>query len=841
MTKRFSPHARWAWRGLMMAALVCLPLVAKAQINIVVDESAKGVDISPMLYGIFYEDINHAADGGIYAELVRNRSFEDDAEEATSWEPYLSVNGDVKMTIDTKNLLNDAQHQCLHVVTSNVGDTDAGVLNTGFWGINAVKGRKYELSLWLKVVKGKEFYAILKGKNGTHLYASTRLDVAKEKGWQHITATLDCTANDKEAILVITSKGNSDFYLDVVSLFPPTYKNRPNGLRPDLAEMLYELHPAFMRFPGGCFVEGQETPDNAFRWERTIGPIEERPGHENRNWGYRTSDGLGFHEYLQLAEDLNAKPLYVCNIGIWHGGVTPVDEVQPWIDECLGAIEYANGPVSSKYGALRAKYGHPEPFNLEYIEIGNENNNNDGAQTSDHYYDRYRLFREAILAKYPNMHIIGDVASWGTDDPRWNSDQKVDLVDEHYYRSPSWFASNFEKYDAYSRSWPDVYCGEYAVTIGFGTIGDLNAALGEAVYMMGFENNSDIVKMSSYAPIFVNENDARWRPDMVRFNNHSVMGTPSYYVQKLMADNRGDKSVVIKEGKKTVFPVKEELTPAESHVGVTTWDTQATFKDIKVVTDNGTVECDCKNLNDFEIRLPRDMPSPPPGFELPTSTWEISGEGLEQTSARRTLPAILKTPIQGRKYTITLKARKNAGSEGFIVAFNYVGHDSYCWLTFGSMSNSSHVIEQGVANGRLQISRAEGKIETGHWYDVKIDVDGNNVTAYLDGQEVVSGTLQGIVLPGIFSSASTADNGKEMIVKIVNTSAMSETANLDLGTFKTDGGTLIQMKSASGEAENTLLNPTNVYPTTKRISLDASNPQFVVEPYSLNIIRLKKK
>ena len=265
--------------------------------------------------------------------------------------------------------------------------------------------------------------------------------------------------------------------LDVVSLMPPTFNNHANGLRPDLASMLKDLHPKFLRFPGGCFVEGQESPDNAFRWERTIGPIEQRPGHKNVNWGYRTSDGIGFDEYLQLAEDLGAKPLYVVNVGIWHGGMTPLDSIQPWIDETMNALEYANGPITSKYGALRAKNGHPEPYNIEYLEIGNENNQPDPTQQSDHYYERFKMFKDAVLAKYPNMHIIGNVAAWGTDDPTWDSKESVELVDEHYYRSPAWFADNFNKYDTYSRDGHKIYVGEYAVTQGYGNHGSLNASV----------------------------------------------------------------------------------------------------------------------------------------------------------------------------------------------------------------------------------------------------------------------------------------------------------------------------------------------------------------------------
>ncbi len=788
-----------------LLVLLCLAaLVAKAQVNISIDTEHAGATISPVLYGIFYEDINHAADGGIYAELIRNRSFEDSLDVATIWEEFLSVNGKVQMSISKDDLLNDVQGQCLHVVTSDVGDTDAGVMNPGYWGIDAVKGRQYALSLWIKVKKGNEFYAFLKGKNGMRSYATTRLNVdPTESGWQHIQTTLTSSANDPNAIVVITCKGAADFYLDMVSLFPPTYKDRPNGMRPDLAEMLEELHPKFMRFPGGCFVEGQETADNAFRWERTVGPIEERPGHWNKNWGYRTSDGLGFHEYLQLAEDLGAKPLYVCNIGIWHGGSTPVEDIGMWVDECLGALEYANGPVTSKYGALRAQNGHPEPFNLEYVEIGNENNQPDHGPMSDHYYDRYRIFRDAILKAYPNTTIIGDVASWGTDHPRWDSDEKVDLLDEHYYRSPAWFTSNFKKYDVYDRSWPHIYCGEYAVNKLCGKHGNLNGALGEAVYMMGMENNSDIVKMSSYAPIFVNENDCRWKIDMIWFNNHTSMGTPSYYAQKLMAANVGHTVLKVTEGDQILLPVRSMYTPHESTV-------KAKFS-----------------------RPGADHQGPDrPGIVFEDMRVKI---GSKET------PVADSLKISTRKYTIETKAKKEGGPEGLILMFNYVDPKNYCWLNLGSMFNEYHAIECAIDGQRLVVASVPGSIEKDRWYDIRLDVDDNNVKAYLDGKEILSTTLTGPTLPGIFTSASMDEKGDELIVKIVNTSDSAEVAHLDFGKFKTEGGRLIQLRASDGTAENTLLSPTAVYPTEKHISLNADQPEFSIPPFSLNILRLERK
>ena len=576
---------------LLMAGCALFSATAKAQVTIDIDAQQRGPKVSPMLYGIFYEDINHAADGGIYAELIRNRSFEDGPRygapaDMQGWTTYAAAPSQLtaRLIQPTKKtpLLNSVQHNALALDIKASAALPVCLVNEGYWGINAVQGRSYRLSFWAKTLKYQgTVKATLCSKDGSQLYAETLVSgfpVAKAKGWTKYEATLTANDNDPLAQFALVFDGAGQVQIDMVSLFPPTFKNRENGMRPDLANMLWQLHPKFMRFPGGCFVEGQESPDNAFRWERTIGPIEEREGHWNVNWGYRTSDGLGYHEYLQLAEDLGAKPLYVVNVGIWHGGMTPYDSIQPWIDECMNALEYANGPVTSKYGAMRARNGHPEPFGIEYLEIGNENNQPDPRQQSDHYYERYEQFYKAIRAKYPEMKIIGNVVAWGDDNPKWNSKLPVDLLDEHYYRSPDWFAAAFHKYDTYNRQGPKVYVGEYAVTNGYGKLGNMNAALGEAVYMMGMENNADVVELASYAPIFVNENDARWRPDMIRFSSSRVMGTPSYYVQQLMPQHLGTQVVKVEQNNPYKGKVRKPLTPKQSRVGFGTWNTRATFE-----------------------------------------------------------------------------------------------------------------------------------------------------------------------------------------------------------------------------------------------------------------------
>ena len=818
---------------LLTACWLCCGTAA-AQVTIDIDANQRGPKISPTHYGIFFEDINHAADGGLYAELIRNRSFEDGPSygapaDMQAWSTYAASPSQLtaRLVQPSKKtpLLNSVQQNALELTINATAAQPVCLVNEGFWGINTVQGRTYRLSFWAKGKYKGNIKAVLKAHEapptapeGASILAEAIVSPSgDERGasWRKYTAELTATGNDAKAQFALVFDGKGTLTIDVVSLFPPTFKNRENGLRPDLAQMLYEMHPKFMRFPGGCFVEGQISPENAFRWERTIGPIEERPGHWNVNWGYRTTDGIGFHEYLQMAEDLGAKPLYVVNVGIWHGGQTPVDSLQPWIDETLAALEYANGDVTTKYGAMRAKNGHPAPFNIEYLEIGNENNQPDPRQQSDHYYDRFRLFKEQILKKYPKMHLIGNVAAWGTDTPTWDSKESVELLDEHYYRNPAWFADNFHKYDTYDRRGPKIYVGEYAVTDGFGDLGNMNAALGEAVYMMGMENNSDIVPLNSYAPIFVNENDARWRPDMIRFNSSRVMGTPSYYVQMLMPRNVGTQVVKVSQTNPyegTAF--RKPVTPQKSRVGYATWGTKASYTHMDPLPKTGK-----------------------PEFVF--GDWQLANDVLSQTSLREQCIALCTAEV-GDHYTVKCRARKDDGREGFMIVFNYVDPQHYCWVNFGGWGNTQHGLEQINGSGKSQTATKRGRVEAGRWYDVTLTVSGDSVKAWLDNDLVFDTVLKHDTSTGVFSSATIDDQTGELIVKVVNSQAEGTTARLNISNFAVKSAKLIQLRANTGYDENTLLQPTNISPTEHELSPECNTVDVELPAYSLNIIRIKK-
>ncbi len=512
-------------------------LQTQAQVQLKLFPDKYGTKISDAQYGIFFEEINHAADGGLWSEMVSNRSFED----------------------ATANPMNAVQKNYLHITPSADGSNFA---NFGYWGMRLDGQTSYTLTFFARAdaAFSTTLKAYLLDYDSSSVLLSASKNISIGTTWQKISLTIpDADRISGKAFLLLQTTSANEFDIDVVSLMPAeTYKG--HGCRKDLAQMLEDLKPRFMRFPGGCYIEGEyrNGDRNRFEWKKTIGPIEERPGHWNINWNYRSSDGFGFHEMLQLSEDLGAVPLFVVNVGLGHYWYQDINNLDEFIQEALDAIEYANGATTTTWGAKRAANGHPEPFGLKYIEIGNENYNSNGdvynqSSTSYQYPQRYKMFYDAIKAKYPEIVCIGNVESWGTDDPSWRNSYPVDALDEHYYRNPAWFVNNYEKYDSY-----------------------------EAVYMQGMERNSDIVTMASYAPIFVNENDPKWMPDMIRFDATYSYGTPSYYVQKLMSQKLGTRNITwTEEG--------NSESSSANYGGLSTWLTSATFSDYKVLKDGKVV------------------------------------------------------------------------------------------------------------------------------------------------------------------------------------------------------------------------------------------------------------
>ena len=788
-----------------------------AQITINLDAGSRGPKIGNTHYGIFFEEINHAGDGGLYAELIHNRSFEDNQTWYDKWWPI----GNTAATLVSEGLINKVQTRALKLTLTGAG---SGVRNEGFWGINAVSGRTYKFSFWAKSDAGYNgtLTVGLQTEGGNSLGAES-VNVNLNGEWTKITGEFTATGSNAVAWFSLTGSKAGEITIDVVSLFPPTYKDRENGCRIDLAEKLEAIHPSFVRFPGGCYVEGEwrNGKTNRFEWKNTIGPIEERPGHYCVNWNYNVSDGFGFHEMLQLTEDLNAEPLFVVNMGMGHGWMVPYDEIDEFIDEALDAIEYCNGDVTTEWGAKRAANGHPEPFGLRLIEIGNENYNftsTDNRDQSDHYAERYIQFYNAIKAKYPDMVIIGDVEAWGTDNPSWRNPHPVDAVDEHYYRHPAWFVSQYSKYDSRDRSLPKVYVGEYAVTSDFGTTGHLRAALGEAVYMLGMENNSDVCVMNSYAPIFVNENDQKWKPDMIRFDSDESFGTPSYHVQRLFPNNVGKQNIKWTEE-------NNEIGSGDKF-GLSTWSTAATFDNVKVTGENGNIIFS----DDFSTSSNWTSPG--------TGSWSVNSGTLIQTSTSMQGAVYLcNTGTGTNNYTIELDATKTSGAEGFLVAFRYTDSKNYCWWNLGGWNNGQHGVEMCVDGTKTTVASAAGSLTTGKTYHIKIEVAGSAVKCYLDDK-----LIHDFVLPTerkVYISSNIDDEAGLLYVKMVNPTDEDAPMTINLSNADIDAGTLILMTGGS-EDENTMANKQKVYPSeTTLTGINGNRISYTAPAHSLNILKLE--
>jgi alpha-L-arabinofuranosidase len=525
-----------------------------------VDVAHPGAAISPQMYGVFFEDINFAADGGLYPELVKNRSFEF-TDPLTAWHEIMVVNAKGldsskgELDIRTEGALNATNPHYLRV---RVYEPGYGFYNSGFRGMGVESGAEYRFSAYVRGEGVTSLRAVIVDEQGKEL-ATGKLEGAGGK-WQRYETILRPTATTQHARLnlFVDEKGSVD--LDMVSLFPvDTWNRRPNGLRKDLVQLLHDLHPGFIRFPGGCIVEGRQLI-NRYRWKTTVGDIAERTTIINR-WNdefdhrpapdYFQSFGLGFYEYFQLAEDIGARPLPILNCGMacqFNSSETArIDELNEYIQDALDLIEFANGPETSPWGKVRAQMGHPAPFHLEMIGVGNE-------QWGARYVERYKVFAAALKAKHPEIRLVVSAGPAPGGEPfetmwaNWRQ-LKPDIVDEHYYMNPEWFLTNTARYDHYDRTGPKIFAGEYAAQTAATTSTDnrnnWKAAIAEAAFMTGLERNGDVVQMASYAPLMAHIDAWQWKPDAIWFDNLRSYGTPDYYVQRLYATSAGTRVVPV--------------------------------------------------------------------------------------------------------------------------------------------------------------------------------------------------------------------------------------------------------------------------------------------------------
>jgi alpha-L-arabinofuranosidase len=535
--------------ALALAIIATSTILSAASIEVQVNKP--GTKINPAMWGIFFEDINFGADGGLYAELVKNRSFEF-PDPLMGWSKISPSLAKGQLFVRTDAPFNAANPHYLRI-ESEV-KAPFGVSNEGFRGMGVRRGEAYNFSAQIRAVSGSPIVSLqLYGEDGTLLDAVQLKDFSAD--WKKYTAVLHPKDTDAKAHLCVLLEGEGAVDIDMVSLFPErTWKNRPGGLRADMVQALADLHPGFLRFPGGCIVEGSVL-ERRYQWKNTIGPIEERKLLINR-WNYEflhrptpdyfQSFGLGFFEFFQLCEDIGAEPLPILNCGMAcqfnSGELCPLDQLDTYIQDALDLIEFANGATNTTWGAKRAAMGHPEPFNMKMLGVGNE-------QWGAQYIERYAKFAAALKAKYPEIKLISAAGPDPADERfkfAWSKlrELNADIVDEHSYAKPEWFFSNTHRYDNYDRNGPKVFMGEYAAQsvaiVSTKNRNNWECALSEAAYLTGLERNADVVRMASYAPLFANTEAWQWTPNLIWCDSLHLYGTPNYYVQQLFSRNRGD-------------------------------------------------------------------------------------------------------------------------------------------------------------------------------------------------------------------------------------------------------------------------------------------------------------
>jgi alpha-L-arabinofuranosidase len=763
--------------------------------RIAVDASQTVTQVPTSLYGVFFEEINQAGDGGIYAELIRNRGFEGAADRGlpAGWQPLEGGGGTVSM--DEASPLNDARRKALRI--ERTGDARFGAVNTGFWGVPLKRNAAYRLTMW---VRGDAPVEVTLEDGGKPL-GQARFE-APGSGWKRIEGTVRSAGDAAKARLVIAPHAKGTVWVAYASLMPvDTWKGRPNGLRKDLAEHVSGMKPAFVRFPGGCYIEGGNRLADRFNWKASLGPLHERGKIERSMWGYPTTYGLGYHEYLQWCEDLGADAMFVASAGMSHRETVPMEAMDEYVQEALDAIEYANGPVTSKWGALRAKNGHPKPFNLKYVEIGNENG-------GPNYHARYALISEAIGKRYPNIVQIAGL--WGG----YPTNARVDLLDEHYYSNPAFFWDNATRYDKYDRKTsPKIYVGEYAVTQQSGT-GNLDAALAEAAFMTGMERNSDLVRLTSYAPLFVNVNNRQWNPNAIVFDAARSYGTPSYHVQALFANHRPDRVV------KTNLTVPAAPYAPKGGFGFQTWKTQAQFKDFEVTIDGKPVA------------LPRDT------WRTAKGQWRTTGGELAQNSfvedARAMIPEI---DVRGAKrYTFRTRAMKTGGEEGFILMFQATDGDYLQW-NLGGWNNTQHGFERSVGNGRSTLAQVPGRIETGRWYDLRIEANDGHIKTFIDGKLVQE--MDDRPAPRFAAIAGIDERKRELVLKVVNGTEGDVATQLDLlGVNLQANARAVVLQGSRFDEENAFDAPTRIAPKTRNVKGLSNRSTYTFPARSLTILRI---
>ena len=722
--------------------------------------------------------------------------------------------------------LNDATPHSL-AVTIVKPAADGGrvaVVNDGYWGMSVTTGAEYRLSFFTRSDGSYRapITATLESAAGDVLAQATidpKTGQGPADGWRRFQTVMRASGTDPKARLALSFAGAGRVWLDMVSLFPArTFKDRPNGLRPDLAQMVADLKPGFIRAPGGCFAEGI-TVQSRPQWKNTIAPIDQRPGTYSP-WGYWSTDGFGYHEFLQFAEDVGADALYVVNVGVScsfrSGTFLPDDDVPALIQDTLDAIEYAIGPRTSKHGAMRARMGHPEPFPLKYVEIGNE-------QQNARYGERVAQFATAIKAKYPQIKVA--LSSWIAGIDRRAIDAAraagpLDIVDEHAYKPLNWAIENFDSFASYKREGWDLYIGEFATNAGVGR-GNWIAALNDAAYMMSVEKNTDLVKMASYAPLLENVNHRDCEVNMIHFDSSRLFGRATYYVQKLFAEHLPSRALPA-----TVAFTPDGPKPIAGPVGLGTWNTAAEYTDLRVERDGQVV-----HQSDFAQGARGWAPVTGRG-QGSRGTWSTA-EGAYRQSGNVVAFSYLPS-VDAANTTISVRARKISGAEGFLVFAGTADGRRVQWNVAG-WNNTQSAIQAGDA---IVGRGVRHRIETGRWYDLRLEVRDRTVRGYVDGQLINEATYPRI--DTVLAIAGRDDRSGDVVLKMINSGDAPASIIVNLANAGSVPSTarLITMQSPRPTDENSFGEPRKIVPVETQLTGAGRTVAHTLPPYSLSVIRI---
>ncbi len=828
----------------IVLALALAPFAFAASATIDVEVNKPGAPIAPTFYGLMTEEINHSYDGGLFAELIQNRTFQDPKPKDAAagdvpihWS-LVQEGSDAKLAVDRSDPVTPALPLSLRL---DLAGNRAGAANDGYWGIPVRPRTKYVASFYAKGSKGftgPVTAAIVTDDGGVTVARADSPAVSNE--WKKYTLDLqtdDDAPTTAKAKFVLFASGKGAVSFSLVSLFPPTYMDTPSGLRPDLMKLMSDLHPAFIRLPGGNYVEGS-TFETRFNWKQMIGPAEQRPGHMGC-WSYRSSDGFGMPQYLLWCRQLHAEPV----LALFAGYVLNRDHVdagakmQPYVDEAVEEIEYVSGPADSTWGRRRAEDGFPEPFALHYVEIGNE----DWFDRSGSYDGRFTQMFDAIRARYPKLKIIATAPV---------KNRTPDLYDDHYYRSAVAMANDSGHYDpgdhgplrfagghfngTFDRTGPQYFIGEWASEEGRPTP-DLNAALGDAAWLMGLERNADIIPMECYAPLLVNVNEAdsargypkawQWGTNLIGYDAMSAFGSPSYYAQAMLGQNKGD---VVLPTKLSMAEPATNTAPPPPHgaIGIGSWHTDAEYKDIVVTSADGTrlLDADAAALS---------------AANFMHGKWKVDGNTVRSGSTTAETWAILGDP-KWTDYTITLKARKIAGDEGFLVLYHAIDGDDLMWWNIGGWRNTKTQIEDRHGGSRAIGQPSSFVVQPDKWYDLRVEIKDRHARCFID-DKLVSEADEPVTQPGrrLFASAVYVNASQEVIVKIVNMADEPVTAAIKLrGVAEVKPQAVAIVLSGAPKDVNTVQQPTKVAPKREPFTTAAASIERTLAPHSLTLLRL---